>query len=771
MAMQMGQQLGKYRLMHLLGRGGFADVYLGIHVHLGTQAAIKVLTTRLAPEDVERFRSEARTIARLAHPHIVRVLDFGVEQSVPFLVMDYAPNGTLRARSPAGTQLSPAEILPYVRQIAEALQYAHEQKLVHRDIKPENLLLGSNGEVLLSDFGIAIGLQSSQSRSLGEAVGTIAYMAPEQIQGKALPASDQYSLGIIIYEWLTGERPFTGTYTQVALQHLFTPPSSLRQKLPKVGEGLEQAVMIALSKNPKERFSSVRAFLRALEHAYSQEPSEVQVSPPALPMPAASQPAEPPRTPGFSTHLPPLSSPPTASTPEPALAMGDQETRLSHPGSPGRRRPRRLITIMTFVLVGLILGASLGVFLSRRTTAATKPSLPPMVAITEFSVPTLHSVPFGVTRGTDGNIWFTESSANQIGYLSPKGVFKEFPIPTPNSGPLGLRPGSDGNIWFTENLANQIGVITPAGAVKEYPVPTPRSGLYRITIGSDGNLWFTENIGNRIGRVTPAGEITEFSVPTTNSRPYGITPGPASSLWFAEFDGNKIGKITATGDITEFPLPTPRANPTFITAGSDGNLWFTEYSGNKVGRMTPDGVFTEFPIPTPRSQPLGITVGPDSNFWFTESNGDKIARMTSTGVFTEFPVPTPNSLPLSLAVGADNNLWFPESAGNKIGRLTLPKAHHVLAQGKTLPDGCKPLRLRDEQLVPAATRHCSFLRDVEPSNLVAIIFGKPDVAIWPDGNAIRVAVGSGHLKFCDPAIKAHLPHPVAIGFRKPQIAL
>src|SRR5579859_5776842 len=142
-----GQQLGNYLLARLLGHGGFADVYLGEHVYLKTQAAIKVLHTQLTQDTMGDFIAEAQTIARLAHPHIVRVLDFGVENSIPFLVMEYAPNGTLRQRHPRGTCLPPALIVPYVKQIAGALQHAHDQKLIHRDVKPENMLLGHKNEV------------------------------------------------------------------------------------------------------------------------------------------------------------------------------------------------------------------------------------------------------------------------------------------------------------------------------------------------------------------------------------------------------------------------------------------------------------------------------------------------------------------------------------------------------------------------------------------------------------------------------------------------
>ena len=178
MSNRVGQQLGNYRLVSLLGQGGFADVYLAEHIHLGTRAAIKILNTHLTSDSVEHFRSEAHTVARLIHPHIIRVLDFGVEENIPYLAMDYAPNGSIRQHHPRGIRLPLDTVISYVKQVATALQYAHEKKLIHRDVKPENLLLGEHHKVLLGDFGIALIVQSTQYQSIQEIIGTAPYMAP-----------------------------------------------------------------------------------------------------------------------------------------------------------------------------------------------------------------------------------------------------------------------------------------------------------------------------------------------------------------------------------------------------------------------------------------------------------------------------------------------------------------------------------------------------------------------------------------------------------------
>ncbi len=264
---RIGQQLGSYQLIRLLGEGGFAEVYLGEHIHLGSQAAIKVLHSRLTSEDIKIFRAEARTLVHLIHPHIVRVLDFGIDGKTPFLVMDYAPYGTFRQLHPRGKALPLTTIIPFVKQVAEALRFAHSEKIIHRDVKPENMLLGRRNEVLLSDFGIALIAQSSRNQSTKDMAGTIVYMAPEQIQAHPRPASDQYSLSIVVYEWLCGQRPFHGSFTEIAIKHAMVPPPSLCEQVPALPMAAEEVVFKALSKDPKERFGSVWDFATALELA------------------------------------------------------------------------------------------------------------------------------------------------------------------------------------------------------------------------------------------------------------------------------------------------------------------------------------------------------------------------------------------------------------------------------------------------------------------------------------------------------------------------
>jgi serine/threonine protein kinase len=313
---RIGQQLGNYTLLQLLGQGGFADVYLAEHIYLKSQAAIKILQTRLSDSgDIDSFLHEAQTIARLSHPNIIRVLDFGTAQDIPYLVMDYAPNGTLRSRHARGTHVPLVTIQPYVRQIADALQYAHDEHIIHRDIKPENMLLGRRNEVLLSDFGIALVAQSSRYQGIQDVIGTVGYMSPEQIQGKPRPASDQYSLAIVVYEWLSGERPFQGSFTELCTQHLFAAPPPLVEKLARFSPEVEQVVMKALQKDPKQRYESIQLFAHAFEEASQYALQNAQTGLMAPNAPTSSPQAQPDYATLFFPDGPPPSTPQTNTQP------------------------------------------------------------------------------------------------------------------------------------------------------------------------------------------------------------------------------------------------------------------------------------------------------------------------------------------------------------------------------------------------------------------------------------------------------------------------
>jgi WD40 repeat protein len=265
----IGQQVGDYLLLRELGRGGFGDVYLAEQIHDRTQVAIKLLIHLMGKTNelnaFTKFIQEARMI-HLKHPNIVSLQDFGISrEGFPFLVMEYVSGGTLRERHPKGTRVPLLMVIGYVRQIATALQYIHDHRLVHCDIKPENMLMSSDGRVLLSDFSIVTVAHSTRSLILDQEIGgSLPYMAPERFQGKSLRESDQYSLGVVAYEWLCGLRPYDGLVAFVRQQGKQTLPSLIEQ-VPSLDRAVEQVVFRALEDDPRNRFATVQEFADALE--------------------------------------------------------------------------------------------------------------------------------------------------------------------------------------------------------------------------------------------------------------------------------------------------------------------------------------------------------------------------------------------------------------------------------------------------------------------------------------------------------------------------
>jgi serine/threonine protein kinase len=259
-----GAMLGSYEILDEVGRGGLGVVYRSRHVHLGRLVALKVLHpwwTR-STEFVDRFRKEGRVMALLDHPHILRVHDAGESGGVFFLAMSYIEGSTLEALIQQG--LSQDEALRICCQIGKALAYAHRQGIIHRDVKPANVILDSRGDVILTDFGVAR-LRDAPGVTLpGTPVGTPFYMAPEQIQWqKADHRADLYSLGVVLYQMLSGALPFPGPTTEEVYEgHVRQEPPSLGEQHP---EWLRRVVRKALAKSPDERFADAESFLQALE--------------------------------------------------------------------------------------------------------------------------------------------------------------------------------------------------------------------------------------------------------------------------------------------------------------------------------------------------------------------------------------------------------------------------------------------------------------------------------------------------------------------------
>src|SRR5258706_915939 len=271
--LQPGQMLGAYRIISQIGQGGMATVYKAYQASMDRNVAVKVLPNQLADskEFIQRFQQEARIIARLEHAHILPVFDYGESGGITYFVMRYLDAGTLKDKMESGRPLALNEIDRLFTQLADALSYAHSMGVIHRDLKPSNALIDAQGNLFLTDFGIAKILECASPRltQTDAIMGTPAYISPEQAQAQKVDQrSDIYSLAIILYEMVTGRVPFTAdTPLAVILKHVSNPlplPSTIKPDIP---EAIEQVILKALAKNPDDRFATVAEFAAAWKRA------------------------------------------------------------------------------------------------------------------------------------------------------------------------------------------------------------------------------------------------------------------------------------------------------------------------------------------------------------------------------------------------------------------------------------------------------------------------------------------------------------------------
>lgn len=269
----IGQSIGRYHILEQLGEGGMAIVYKAYDTHLDCYVAIKFIRTeRLSPElaatALKRFEREAKSVAQLTHPYIVRVTDYGEYQNIPYLVMPYLSGGTLKQLT--GKSIPYYEAARLLSPIARALEYAHSQKVLHRDVKPTNILITQNGQPMLTDFGVAKILDIEDGQTLtgaGMGVGTPEYMAPEQALGQSVDGRvDVYALGVVFYELITGRKPYQAdTPMAVIVKQIHDPlprPTDYVNDLP---DEVERVILKALAKKTEDRFHDMGVFAERLE--------------------------------------------------------------------------------------------------------------------------------------------------------------------------------------------------------------------------------------------------------------------------------------------------------------------------------------------------------------------------------------------------------------------------------------------------------------------------------------------------------------------------
>ena len=351
---EIGSTLGgRYRLLELLGQGGMATIYRARDAQLERDVAVKLLRPEFGqdPEFLARFRDEARAAASLSHPNIVPVFDFGEDESGPYIVMELVEGQDLASILRDNGPLAPRQAAHVAADVARALQVAHYRGIVHRDVKPSNILIGRDGRVHVADFGIARAMTDSSVTLPGTTMGSVHYFSPEQARGEpATAASDIYSLGIVLFESLTGQRPFSGDgAAAIAMARLTTTPPRPSALRPSVPPELDGIVTRAMALDPAQRYASAAAMASALEGFLGAADDKTAVAGAAAVGAAAAvaatqaRPAPIPYPP--SAYARPPAAPPTVSTqgtppppPVPDEGGPDEEPpRARGPGSPASR--------------------------------------------------------------------------------------------------------------------------------------------------------------------------------------------------------------------------------------------------------------------------------------------------------------------------------------------------------------------------------------------------------------------------------------------------
>ena len=271
-----GQKVNsRYEIIKTIGEGGMANVYLAKDIILDRNVAIKVLRGDLASDEkfVRRFQREALSASSLSHPNIVEIYDVGEDDGDYYIVMEYVEGKNLKQLLKKRGKLTVAEVVDIMLQITSAMGVAHDSLIIHRDLKPQNILIKDDGEVKITDFGIAMALNATQLTQTNSAMGSVHYFPPEQANGKGSTLkSDVYSLGIMMYELLTGTLPFRGdNAVEIALKHLKEPIPSIRTELPELPQSIENIIIRATAKNPKNRYSNANEMHEDLTTALNKE--------------------------------------------------------------------------------------------------------------------------------------------------------------------------------------------------------------------------------------------------------------------------------------------------------------------------------------------------------------------------------------------------------------------------------------------------------------------------------------------------------------------
>lgn len=659
---------GRYELLEILGRGGFATVFRARDPLLRRDVALKTLLPHLADDTSirHRFQSEAQRIARLRHPNIVTVHDVGEVNGCPFFTMELIEGQTLATVIAAGPFADVARAIGILRDLCAAIDCLHEARLVHRDIKPANVMLDASGRVVLMDFGIARSLDEASSTQTGISIGTPKAMAPEQVQGREVgPSADIYALGVLAYQLLAGRPPFEGDLAHILYAHAHEQPPDLHELRPGLPEHVYDAIAATLVKDPDARPAFGSAFAAALAGE----------APLAVGGPLANT--------GGATTAGGASVPATQADARSAgqPAVGSASGRLADqtvtamtltPVTPEERESQRRASpliagavVATLIVAGIAAG---GVVLAVRggghSTGGSPAAVAPAAAATaappaptaapetaaHVSLPaaTQAASPPAAPHASAILVAEASSVAGSAERGFADGPAAEAKLDTPS----GLAIDSSGTIYVADSHNNRIrkialdGTVTTiagsgdTGSVDGVGSAASFNGPTGVAVDGAGSVYVADYYGNRVRKIAPDGRVTTLAGSGVDgfadgsgdvarfSGPADVAVDADGDVLVADFNNNRIRRVTADGSVTTVAgtakgfrdgsmAVAQLAEPGAIAVDHTGRIYVADSANNRIRRIGLDGLVASLA----GSAANGLVDGPGATAQFSNPGG------------------------------------------------------------------------------------------------------------------------------------------------------
>ncbi|WP_063040476.1 serine/threonine-protein kinase PknD [Nocardia pseudovaccinii] len=578
---------GRYRLLSLLGQGGMGQVWRAHDSLTDRVVALKVLPERFADDEElrERFRRECRAVAHLTEPHVIPIHDFGDIDGRLYLNMRLIEGTDLRKVITREGALSPRRAVAIIAQVAGALQAAHDAGLVHRDVKPTNILLGADEFAYLIDFGIAHAADDRTLTTTGETIGTVAYMAPEEIgsEVKADARVDVYALTCVLHECLTGRPPFASTLGMqgVMAHHLHTPPPRPSTTTPDVPTAFDAVIAKGMAKDPDDRYQTVRELAAAVSAAVGDS---------------------------------------VVSTTGGVAARLGRRIRLS---------PKTAGLLAAAVVVAVVSAVAVVVGVQRESGGGGNAPTPITGAYSRQTPLPFTDVPLptGVAVDTAGNVYVTDMGNDQVMKLAA-GASAPTPLPfTGLKNPQDVAVDSAGNVYVSDTSNDRVLKLAAGASV---PTPLPFTGLkdpHGVAVDGAGDVYVADRGNDRVLKLA-AGAAAPTALPLAGLQgPDGVAVDSAGNVYVTELGTEQVTRL-AVGASAPTPLPfTGLKDPQALAVDKAGDVYVVDW-GNKWVVMLATGASTPTPLPfTGLKNPQGVAVDTAGDVYVTDLGPNPVVKL------------------------------------------------------------------------------------------------------------------------------------------------